>query len=206
VSYGFPAMVDIVPEGKSGDAEVRHIEVSQLQSDMTSIRGGRNYVPAGRYAQLFVAGELAMSDTRHERLSNFEVVRMARGEVLIAGLGLGMILHPILANTNVNRVTVVERSLGVIRLIRPTLPRTRKLRIVQADIFNWRPAKGVKFDCIYFDIWSSVSTDDLAEMAKLHQSFKFYKAPSGWMGSWERDELRAELRQQRRNPWGGYRR
>ena len=56
---------------------------------MTALRPGE-YVPPGRYARLFVNGTMFMSDTPMERNTNYAVVRNAHGNVLIAGLGIGL--------------------------------------------------------------------------------------------------------------------
>jgi spermidine synthase len=206
--YGFPRMVEVVPEGKLGAAEVEHFEVSESAARFTALKGGRNYVQDGRYAKLRVGGELVMSDTRYERLSNSAVVYAAHGQALIAGLGLGMILHAILAKEAVEHVTVVEQSQDVIDLIGPTLAQhAGRLTVTQGDIFEWRPERGTKYDCIYFDIWAEISTDALPEMAKLHQAFKGFKAPGAWMQSWERESLKADKRREERErrPFAGYR-
>lgn len=137
-----------------------------------------------------------MSDTDAERRSNYEVVRRATGDVLVAGLGLGMIFHPILAKPEVRSVTVVEKFADVVALVEPTLSPV-KLRVVVADIFAWKPPTGVKWDAIYFDIWPDICVDNLKEMATLHRRFSRRLNPSGWMGSWKYGELLA-LRQRGR--------
>lgn len=110
-----------------------------------------------------------MSDTDMERRSNARFVHRANGSVLIGGLGLGMILHPTLAKPEVKLVTVVEQNADVIALIAPTLPRDKRLTIVNGDIYEWKPAKGTKYDTVYFDVWGNMSIDNLAEMATLHR-------------------------------------
>jgi spermidine synthase len=196
----FPKMIDIVPEGEHGIARVEHFEVSEDESRFSSLRGAMDYVPEGRYAKLKVNGRLMMSDTSMEHRTNYGVVRESRGNVLIAGLGLGMILHPILAKPEVLSVTVVEKYPDVISLIGPTVLH-EKLTIVEGDIYEWKPAKGTKFDTIYFDIWSEQSTDDLDDMRKLHCRFRPYKVKEGWMDSWRRDYLKYEKQRNKRNGW-----
>jgi spermidine synthase len=89
-----------------------------------------------------------MSDTNMERRSNWQVKDNAHGRVLIAGLGIGMILHPILDPTRaiisrragealqpVEHVTVVELNQDVIDLVAPSLARYGdRVTIVKADI------------------------------------------------------------------------
>jgi spermidine synthase len=159
-----------------------------------------SYVPSGKYAKLKINGRLVMSDTYMEHSTNRNVVRQSHGHVLIAGLGLGMIIHPILAKPEVLTVTVVEKCFDVISLITPTVKHD-KLTIIEGDIYEWKPTKGTKFDTIYFDIWSEQSTDDLEDMRKLHQRFRPYKVKDGWMNSWRRDELKNRKRQESRHGW-----
>lgn len=199
----FVPMVDVIAEGRVGEAEVQHFEVDAAASRFTALRGGREFVPPGRYVRLKVGGQLYMSDTSYEQRSNYEVVRRAHGRVLIAGLGIGMILLPILRKKEVSAVVVVEKSNDVVALIEPQV-RHKKLSVVTADIFEWKPAKGEKFNVIYFDIWADQSTDDLAEMATLHQRFKYHLDRSDdyrWMQSWNREVLLDDRRREKSEIW-----
>ena len=198
----FPKMVEILPEGTSGQVVVRHIEVTEQDSAFTRIRAiqhGRDaYVPAGRYAHLMVGHTLMMSDTPMEQRTNSGIVRQAHGHVLIAGLGLGMIPHPIAAKANVTEITVIEKYADVIRLVGPTLP--AKVRVIEADIFTWKPEKGTRYDTLYWDIWPDITESNLDEMATLNRRFARCKAEDAWMGAWCQDELKAQRRRNRAQP------
>lgn len=188
----FTDMAGVIPEGSSGTARIEHFTVDAEQSRWTSFRR-EEHVPPGIYCRLYVGSSLMMSDTRMERSSNYEVVRQARGEVLIAGLGVGLILIPILAKPEVKAVTVVERYKGVIDLVGPPLqsvPGADKLTIIEADILEYKVLpKGRKWDCIYFDIWPDICTDNLVTMTRLHRKFGHHRAQGSWMSSWKRDYL-----------------
>jgi len=189
----FPAMIEIFKKPVAhGIAKIDHHTVTPIESAMSGLRPGQ-WCPEGTYACLRVNGCLMMSDTRMEHSTNWTVVHEARGHVLIAGLGLGMILHPILAKKEVLSVTVIEKYADVIALVGPTV-KHKKLAIIEGDIYEWKPAKGTKYDCIYFDIWAEQSTDDLEDMRTLHLRFKPFKLKEGWMNSWRRDILKAENR------------
>jgi hypothetical protein len=196
----FERMAEVVPEGQYGTASVEHFVIDQRTALFTALRevvtGGREQAAdAGRYAKLRVNGCLVMSDTPMERDSNREVVRQARGHVLIAGLGLGLIVLPILRKTVVSRVTVVEESADVIALVEGPVRRragstSRKLTVVHADIFDWRPSPARReFDVIYFDIWSDISTDNLVDMTYLRRQFARRLLRGGWAGCWKQEEL-----------------
>lgn len=195
----FPRMADILPQGERGGARVYHTTYDDRTAGSASYVGGRYLpTPPGTYASLLVRtdsghSECMMSDLGYERATCLEVVKRAHGEVLIAGLGLGMILHPILADPGVSRVTVVEKYPDVIDLVGPTLPATERLTIVTADIFAWRPPRGSRYDVIWFDIWPDMAPTRLPEMARLHRRFAPYlnrANPRRWMDSWHRRETR----------------
>ncbi len=163
----------------------------------------------GRYVRLTCGHEVVMSTTPWEQQTNCDVVREARGRVLLAGLGLGMTLLPIMRKPEVESVLVLEKAPEVIRLIKPRLPLNKKVEIVEADAFTWKPVKLVhgiggfsivssRFDTIYFDIWANVSSDNAAEIGRLHKRYQNWKAPGGWMASWLQDVVRAKRDQDRR--------
>jgi spermidine synthase len=142
-----------------------------------------------------------MSDTPMEKRSNREVVFQARGDVLIAGLGIGMVLLPILAKPEVKSVTVVEKSQEIIQLVAPALyqqPGAEKLTIVYKDVFDWRPEEGTKYDTLYFDIWPTIVEDNLDEMDDLHRIFRRYRRKGSWMNSWMRETLKFQQQRRRR--------
>jgi len=187
-------MTKRVPEGKKGLATIKHLTITKKDEDFMRLRavitGGREIpTPAGDYCQLFVGSTLMMSDTTMEKMSNREVVRQSRGHVFIAGLGIGMILVPILAKTEVTKVTVVEKYQDVIDLVAPNFEDPR-LDLVQADIFEYAPPAKTKYETIYFDIWPEISGDNLEEMKRLETKFRRFKAKGGWMDSWAKSGCR----------------
>jgi len=204
-------MVEIVPEGEHGSAKVDHFDVSEEDWSFTRLRGAFSFdrnaeCPPGRYARLITKDGLQMTDTDHEQRSCSDIVRAAKGDVLIGGLGLGCILVPIFRAGGAKSVTVVESDPDVISLIKPHLrPHANGTRfeVVEADVFDWKPEKGQKFDAIWFDIWPTVCVDNLPSMAKLHQRGKYWKrTKDSFMDSWKRWELRQMRREdQRRVGW-----
>ncbi len=201
---------ELVPEGQLGVARVKHFTVSEDAAAFTAIRAMQHrgaYVPVGQYAQLLVGHELMMSDTSMERRSNREFVYRAHGQVLVAGLGLGLILFAIADKPTVEHITVIEKYQDVIDLVGPAVKAKLgdKVTIICADIFEWKPPKGTKWNCVYFDVWPSICLDNLGEMATLHRRFAkcLDRADAGcWMDSWQRAELKSQKRREQR---GSYR-
>lgn len=202
----YPKMAEKLPEGELGLARIKHFTLDAKAAAFTSMRaaitGGREApIREGSYAQLFVGNTLMMSDTQMERRSNAHFVRAAKGHVLIAGLGLGMIVHAILENPEVLSVTVVEKYADVIKLVGPTLTDPR-VKCVEGDVLTWRPEKGTKFDVIYHDVWPDICADNLKEIQFLHRAFRRFLAPGGWQNSWMRETLMAQRRQSKRRGFG----
>jgi hypothetical protein len=203
----FPPVAPRLAPATVGAARVEHFTIADAAEAAYAGLRTRTYdMQPGTYATLHIDGRLWMSDTPYEARSNREFLSHARrGAVLVAGLGLGFILPPVLARPEVTSVTVVERSADVVALVGPSLA-DPKLRLVTADIDTWRPPRGTRYDTIYFDIWPNACEDNLPHVARLHQAFKGYlnrANPAAWMGSWQAVTLRA---QRRRNPYARSRR
>lgn len=199
-SIRFEPMAAVIPASSRGKAEVIHLRVDERQSNATKIRAWATrrpteFVPPGVYAQLRVGGTVMMSDTPMEMGTNVEVVYRATGNVLIAGLGLGMILLPILRKPAVQLVTVVEQSADVVALVADPIRRAAgedgtKLVVRQADIFRWRTTQ--QYDVVYFDIWPSMCGTNVAEMDALRARFAPNLKPGGWVGCWREADCRRE--------------
>ncbi|MDP2662050.1 MAG: hypothetical protein Q8R28_15100 [Dehalococcoidia bacterium] len=76
------------------------------------------------------------------------------GEVLVAGLGLGLVATALAANPAVTKVTIVERSQEVRDLVWPTVqqrPGAEKLRLHWADFYDvWH---AIPYDSAVVDLW-----------------------------------------------------
>lgn len=203
-------MVEVVPPGEIGKAKVDHVTVSKHDAAFASIRGER--LREGALARLFVDGQLMMSDGAYEHATNWDAVFKAQGDVLIAGLGIGMVLVPMLKNPEVRTVTVLENSSDVIELVAPHIrvhvaEASSKLTVILADVFTWEPPKGKRWDCIYFDIWADICTDNLQEITKLKRCYarKLNREnPKAWMRAWVEDRLRYQKRREDREYRNSY--
>lgn len=175
-----------VPEGACGAAKIVH----DTPSGLDRIRGSMDGQPLTRekYARLLINGHAIMTDAEFERGTN-TVIFEAKGDALVAGLGIGLILDPLLAQCD--SVTVVERSPDVIGLVGPHFP---KCRIVQGDIHEWEPDKGAKYDFIYFDIWGDFNADMVNEADQLEAKFRKRLRKGGLMRSWVKTAIRVSER------------
>lgn len=207
----FTEMQTVLPEGEVGSAKLEHFTVSTAESNLTQVRSilsREDPVAVGTYARLLINGSTMMSDTLGEQRSNMSFVLQAQqsgGSCLVAGLGIGMILlHP-LSLLNVKNIDVVEKNPDVIALVERPLKKflgkdSKKLNVIEADIFEWKPPKGQKWDVIYFDIWGDYNTDLLPEITRLKRKFAKRlnrENPECWMGAWRESELRYYKRKER---------
>ncbi len=89
------------------------------------------------------------------------------GEVLVAGLGLGLVTGELLKNVDVNSITVVERNKDVIDLIMPFLVKddidigkNSNLEIVNEDFYKFINETDKKFDRLIIDLWVTGSKEE----------------------------------------------
>jgi len=182
-----------------GGAKITKYEFKESENPLYNLRamrdGGRIFeIYDGEYVRLVVNGELMMSDTPMERYSNRDFIENANGRVFIAGLGIGLIIKAIIDKPEVEEVVVVEKYKDVIDMVAPKFSHP-KLKIVEADIFEYKMGKEEKYDTIYFDIWPKISIENLDEMRVLHARFKYHKrSKESYMESWMRDFLRKRKR------------
>jgi len=117
--------------------------------------------------------EVVMSDSWMEQNTNIDFVRKASGDILIAGLGIGMIVLALQKKPDVKSITVVEKdnrlATFILSYIGPFLDRL-KVKIVVSDIHKFHTER--YYDYIYCDIWNNISNLNLREMDKLTEKFK----------------------------------
>ena len=192
-----------------GIATLRSFSISNEESKVYNLKslfngnGGFDCVTAGQYVKLSVNNILMMSDTDMEKRTNYEFISNAKGDVMIAGLGIGLILHNLekkVKTGEVKSITVYEKYQDVIDLITPYykhLPITVKCE----DILNYLPPKEEIYDTIYFDIWPTIDTNNLKDIRILHNRWKFHKRQDGWMDSWVKQKLQNMKREENRYYW-----
>lgn len=91
-----------------------------------------------------------------------DYARNSAGRVLVAGLGLGLVVHELLNNIDVDYITVVEKSKDVIDLISPLLPKAEnvKFEIINDDFYVFINETNKRFDRIIIDLWTTGSREE----------------------------------------------
>lgn len=180
-------------------------EQARFANTQTLFSGGRSFqrLRPGDYVRLMVNGELMMSDTDMEKITNLDIVANAHGKVMIAGLGIGLVIDNLrekIANGIIESIVIYEKYQDVIDLVASRY-KDLPLEVRCADILQYIPPKQEKYDTIYFDIWPTIDVENLKEMAVLHQRWKYRKLPGAYMGSWMQDFLRNERKKEQRSSW-----
>jgi hypothetical protein len=204
MNYSEQYKVPDLPEGKSGTWEIKRFEVKKedLVRQLFSMANSGRYVPEGVYTGLFRKDDdnrytTIMSDTPDEINDHWQPINKAEGDVLIAGLGLGVVLNALAKKKEVNHITIVELSTDVLTLVKKhyEVKYPGKITFIQADILTWKPPQDIHWNYAWFDIWDNLSIDNLPEMAKLHRKFtRFVDA----YGSWGQKYLQSRQKQEHR--------
>lgn len=184
------------------DDDARRFNVISAFND-SPVVGDRSVV-AGTYTRLTNDGAVVMSDTPAEMRDYVEFISMARrygGHVFMSGLGIGLGIENLINIPIVERITVVENNADVIKLVgEQYMVRDPRVRIIQCDAFDWKPAKRGVYSVVFHDIWPTISEENLPEMRRL--SF-MWRGKAKWIGYWNREGCRMQRRDSLR---GRYRR
>lgn len=185
-------MTNILNSKKIGDFEINKFSISK--DDIAAILRG---MAPGNYVRLMHKGTTVMSNSYMEKRTNESFVLNAHGNVLIAGLGIGLVLLAIQDKIDVQSITVIEKHKDVINLIAPQLPLNKKITIIHGDIFKWIPPEKALYDVIYFDIWDYINSDIWQdEMIPLKNKFNKYLKTSkeSCMHCWAEHEASNNIR------------
>ena len=185
----FPDMSEVVSPGRKGEVEIVHCSVKgewkQWKQEDYVLRGFA-YEP-GRWVNLIIGGEGWMHDIPGERWLNRHVVERAKGDVLVIGLGIGMILHPILRKREVRSVHVLEINPDVASLVEPTLRHATGYEKLQLEFGNgetWVPRR--KYDTIWIDCIAGASVSEwyVSWCEWWMSRYRPYLNLGGWIGHW----------------------
>jgi len=184
-----------IPERQSGDWKVEKFTVSEEEAKFHNMRATFSFSDRGRpikpgtYTRLMRNRTVIMSDTPAEIGDHIWFMQDAIGNVLLNGLGLGVVLNGVLLKEEVEQVIVNEISEDVIQLIAHNF-KDKRVTINHANAFTWKP-DSVRFNFIWHDIWDNICEDNLSEMKQLHRKYGHYLRKPYFQGSWGRDWIEA---------------
>ena len=137
------------------------------------------------------SNECIMSSNLFERLTNQNFINSAKGDVIIFGLGLGLILFPLLEDEEINSITVIDNSIDIINTIGPIIKNydvNDKLTIINGDVFTYyQQLNDAKFDVAYFDYWNIVDSTIYNDMKILKELYKNNIKETGQIMYWCED-------------------
>ncbi len=204
--FTLPSKIECrVPDikGENWEIETFEVDTNSLQYAIHAINSGGRTCDPGTYKRLMYTGgtwkDTMMSNTPAEIRDHNKFLLAAKGHVLINGLGLGIIIEALLLDSDVTKITVIEKDVEIIKLVAPHFANEEKLEIIHADAFEYQPPKGIKYDCVWHDIWLNITSDNLPEMSKLHRK---YGRKTDWQGSWSKKECQRMKREENRYSYG----
>ncbi len=209
-----PMMCTVLPEQQIENWRIIHKTIDKATANRAATRmmvsnGARGGLrPGDTYAIVYENDSVWMSDTPDERRDHSWAIYQAKGHCLVGGLGLGMVALAMALKSDVKSVDVVEINPQVVQLIEPHLQQALtaagcagKLRVITANLLDWKPPKGRQWDTIWFDIWPDLCTDDLAMHATLNRRYARRTKPGGYRGCWGNEYLKHQRDQERRSGW-----
>lgn len=107
-----------------------------------------------------------MSDTPMEYYKAWELVARTIGpDVLVGGLGLGLLAHLLALRSDIQNITIIEKSPEIIKMVSPFLP--AKCTVIQDDFSHqiYKMSAAEKhFDTIIVDLWKTGCNDEDAQL------------------------------------------
>lgn len=177
-----------LPEGKSGNWSVERFTVPPYPDAVIP----KGVTPGGVYTRLVgptapgFSGDQWMSDQPCEFDATLEFCEAAHGDVLILGLGLGIVPAWLLkTNPRVDSITIVELNVDVITLVASHLQRhvsglLKPLRIWRGDASA--PRTRERFDVALHDYWQGSPGDERIDTSFRNWS-PFVEKQFAWTGS-----------------------
>lgn len=127
-------------------------------------------------------GHSLMSDTQLEIESVVGAAEAARGDVLIGGLGIGLLPTLIKTKATVESVDIIELHQEVIDLVFLQVA-TAKMRAICGNIFHYLDTTDRRYDFIHIDIWNSL-TVPIRELDGARQKAQRCLKPDGTTWCW----------------------
>ncbi len=116
-----------------------------------------------------------MLDAPSEAMTNDPIAKIAHGNVLTFGLGIGYFPYMCMLNDQVQSITIIEKSQELVdmfnKCIYPQFPHQIPVNIVVGDAYDYYNKEYLEqYDFIYSDIWHS-NDDGLECITKLLEQY-----------------------------------
>lgn len=177
-----------------GDFLVYKVDYAQEASEI--IRTFYNVHPSIRTNTILLSrvsdNKILMTNSEFEILTNKYFLDNATGDVLILGLGLGLVVLPLLNDPSITSITIIEKELDIINFIGNKileLDINKKVSILHGDAFFYHDVMTEeRFDYIYVDFWADINENSLLEMDLLTNNYtSFLKNEYSKLTCWCQD-------------------
>ena len=147
---------------KIGTAEIRKGKQSRGYHRMEGIGGYVLYYTKQTLpiTSLYIDGQQWMIDDVLHWTGMRRFGEMAEGDVLVGGLGLGLVTQALIDNPKVNSITIIERNRDVINLISKYIAwamvdKGKSVEIMNEDYLSWivKSFEMKHFDYAILDFW-----------------------------------------------------
>lgn len=101
---------------------------------------------------LKISNRIWMTDQPPYTWSLQSYAERSSGDVLVAGLGLGIVVHFLCGNPAVKSITVIDHERDVIKLVKPLLPKDPRLSVVHDDFYRYMFADEERRDVLIWDL------------------------------------------------------
>lgn len=152
-----------IPEGESGRFSIQILDYQRVDTEPTGPLSWQTYckyanVPDGTYTVLFEAygpqnAKLNIMQDSPRECEEHTWVTERTGDVLIGGLGIGMVNIPLLASDDITSVTIIEKEQDVIDLVWEHCAKDDRFTLIHADINTWEIPEDSHWDFAWFDTW-----------------------------------------------------
>ena len=143
-----------IPEGISGQHQIAHYNKETTDYDWQGYRAMKNCAYDTHTVLIKDTCSMPiMQNSEAEYNEHQWLWDNATGDVLVGGLGIGMIHQKLIDNPNVTSVTIIEISQDVIDLVWEHCAKDDTFTLILDDFETWVPPEGTTFDTIWADTW-----------------------------------------------------
>ena len=149
-----------------------------------------NIIKKAGFTRLHYNNQDIMSDDTFEYSEHEKFWEIAKGDVLITGLGIGFSHTNLINNPKITSVTIVEKYQEVIDLTWDDCVKDERFKLIHADADTWE-IEG-HWDCIWIDHWvGTMSPYPKEDFVKIMT--EKYSPHCDWLGFWLQETDRKTL-------------
>ena len=135
---------------------------------------------------------LMMSDSPQEMFLQYEAYKNARGRILTSGLGIGLFTSMVAKKEDVTEIVVIEKEEDIIKLIKPYI-KSKKVKILHDDIWNFIKETNENFDYSYIDIHYSTGAMEYSLTIQPMRKILVERFPNMPVDFWGEEEMKAQV-------------